>query len=170
MRFNDPVLLLEHGLLYAEQGDVPVDDIDYCVPYGKAKVLRAGTDVTVLTYLMGVGACVKAAEELAAQGISAEVIDLRTLDYQGMDYETIGASVRKTGSVLIVEQGPRSLTLSGRIADEIQERFFDYLDCPVGKVTSTDVPSPVSRKLEEAFIPSYETIRDALAKGGKHLF
>ncbi len=170
MRFTDPVFIMEHGLLYAEQGDVPVDDMDYCVPYGKAKVLREGSDVTVLTYLLGVGACVKAAEELAGQGINAEVIDLRTLDYQGMDYETIGASVRKTGSVLIVEQGPRSLTLSGRLADEIQERFFDYLDCPVGKVTSADVPSPVSKKLEEAFIPSYEMIRDALAKGGRHLF
>jgi len=169
MRFDDPVFIMEHGLLYAEQGEVPVGDMDYCVPYGKAKVLRQGTDVTVLTYLLGVGACAKAADELAGQGISAEVIDLRTLDYQGMDYDTIGASVRKTGSVLIVEQGPRSLTLSARLADEIQERFFDYLDCPVGKVTSADVPSPVSKALEDEFIPSYEAIMSAVRKGGQHL-
>jgi len=122
MQFNDPVLFLEHGLLYNEESPVPVNaagevDMDYYVAYGKANVLRAGGDVTVLTYLTGVGHCLKAAEELAGQGVSAEVLDLRTLDYAGMDFAAIGASVKKTGAVLIVEQGARSLTLGARIAD-----------------------------------------------------
>jgi len=170
MRFDDPVVMIEHGMLYADQDNVPANNMDYYIPYGKAKVVREGSDVTVLTYLMGVKSCLQAADELAAEGISAEVIDLRTLDYTGMDYAAIGASVHKTGSVLIVEQSPRSLSLSGRLADEIQERFFDYLDCPVGKVTAPDVPSPVSKKLEDAFIPSLAQIKAAIAQGGKHLF
>jgi 2-oxoisovalerate dehydrogenase E1 component len=101
--------------------------------------------------------------------VSAEVIDLRTLDYTGMDFATIGASVKKTGCALIVEQGPRSLTLGGRISDEIQERFFDYLDCPVAKVTALDVPLPVSRKLEEAVLPSVEQIRAQMARSARRL-
>lgn len=168
VRFDDPVLIMEHGLLYADEGEVPTDTLDYYVPYGVARVLRPGTDVTVLTYLMGVKPCLRAAEELAGEGISAEVIDLRTLDYSGMDYATIGASLKKTGSLLIVEQAPRSLTLGGRIADEAQGRWFDYLDCPVSHVTAPDVPSPVSRRLEETFIPSYDKIRDGIRTAGRH--
>jgi 2-oxoisovalerate dehydrogenase E1 component len=170
MRFNDPVLIVEHGMLYPQEGQVPVDTLDYLVQYGKAKVVRPGVDVTVLTYLTGVDQCVRAAQSLEAQGISAEVIDLRTLDYTGMDFAAIGESVRKTGCALIVEQGPRSLTLGGRISDEIQERFFDYLDCPVAKVAALDVPPPVSRRLEEAVLPSQEQIEAAMARGGRHLF
>jgi 2-oxoisovalerate dehydrogenase E1 component len=169
MRFNDPVLIVEHGKLYGEEFLVPAETMDYYVPYGKAKVVRPGTDVTVLTYLTTVHKCVQVADELAAEGISAEVIDLRTLDYTGMDYSTIGQSVKKTGSVLIVEQGPRSLTLGGRISDEIQERFFDYLDCPTVKVTALDVPPPVSRKLEDAVLPSLAQIKQHIARSGRHM-
>jgi 2-oxoisovalerate dehydrogenase E1 component len=173
MRYADPVLIVEHGMLYAEEGQVPVNAqgkflMDYCVPYGRAKVVRPGENVTVLTYLTGVGKCLQAAEALAEEGIQAEVIDLRTLDYTGMDYATIGESVIKTGSVLIVEQGPRSLTLGARISDEIQERFFDYLDCPVTKVTALDVPPPVSKALEDAVIPSVAQIQAEMARAGKH--
>ncbi|MBN1640153.1 MAG: MFS transporter [Anaerolineae bacterium] len=168
MRFDDPVLIVEHGMLYGQAGLVPAGDLDYCVPYGRARVVRTGGDVTVLTYLTGVGQCLQVAEALAGEGLQAEVIDLRTLDYAGMDMETIGASVRKTGSVLIVEQGPRSLTLGARISDEIQGRFFDYLDCPVGHVTALDVPLPVSRKLEEAALPSAAQIRAEMARGARH--
>ena len=125
MRFIDPVLLIEHGLLYQEEGRVPADTLDYYVPYGKARIVRPGSDVTVLTYLTSVGKCAQIAAELETEGISAEIIDLRTLDYTGMDYFTIGTSVKKTGSVLIVEQAPRSLTLGARLSDEIQERFCE---------------------------------------------
>ena len=171
MRFEDPVLIIEHGLLYPKEDQIPVDNMDYFIAYGKARLLRAGTDVTVLTYLTSVAKCLQAAEALsAAEGISAEVIDLRTLDYVGMDYDTIGESVQKTGSVLIVDQAPRSLSLSARISDEIQERFFDYLDCPVRKVTALDVPVPVSKKLEEAVLPSLDQIGTAMARAGKHQY
>jgi 2-oxoisovalerate dehydrogenase E1 component len=170
MRFNDPVLIVEHGQLYAEKGQVPADTLDYCVPYGKAKIVRPGADVTVLTYLTGVRQCLQAAEALAEEGIEAEVIDLRTLDYAGMDWQTVGDSVRKTGSVLVVEQGPRSLTLGGRIADEIQMRVFDYLDGPVGHVTGVDVPPPVSKKLEEAALPSLEQVKAQIRRGAAHAF
>jgi len=174
MRFEDPVLMLEHGMLYGAPGQVPAEGLggahpmDYYVPYGKARVVREGSDVTVLTYLTGVAKCLQAAEALAGEGISAEVIDLRTLDYIGMDYEAIGRSLQKTGSLLIVEEGPRSLTLGARVADEVQERFFDYLDCPVGHVTAPDVPSMVSRVLEQAFIPSVEQITQQMAVAGRH--
>ena len=170
MRFNDPVLMVEHGMLYSVEGQVPAETMDYFVQYGKAKVVRPGTDVTVLTYLTGVQECVQVAEELEGEGISAEVIDLRTLDYTGMDFATIGQSVKKTGSVLIVEQSPRSMTLGGLIGDEIQGRFFDYLDCPVGHVAGLDVPPPVSRRLEEAVLPSMEQIREQMRRGGRHTF
>jgi len=171
---QDPVLVIDHGKLYAESGPVPLHgeapDLDYRVPYGRARVVRPGRDVTVLTYLTGVGQCTQAAEALAAEGLEAEVIDLRTLDYTGMDWAAIGASVRKTGSVLVVEQGPRSMTLGARIADEIQGRFFDYLDGPVGHVTALDVPPPVSRALEEAVLPSPAQIRAQMARGARHAF
>jgi len=170
MRFLDPVLIVEHGMLYAEKGQVPADTLDYCCPYGKAKIVRPGTDVTVLTYLTGVRQCLQAAEALAEEGIAAEVIDLRTLDYAGMDWQTIGDSVRRTGSVLVVEQGPRSLTLGGRIADEIQMRFFDYMDCPVGHVTGVDVPLPVSKVLEAAALPSLEQVKEQIRRGAAHAF
>lgn len=171
MRFEDPVLIVEHGMLYGEQDHVPVDNLDYFVAYGKARVLRPGTDVTVLTYMRGVKMCLEAAEAMAnEEGLSAEVIDLRTVDYVGMDWETIGASLRKTGSLLIVEQAPRSMSVSGRIGDEVQARFFDYLDCPVGKVTGLDVPPPVSRKLEAAALPSLAQVRAQMLRGARHAF
>jgi len=168
MRFSDPVVVIEHGMLYDELGEVPSDTVDYYVQYGKARVLRAGSDATVLTYLTGIRDCLEVAEGLAQEGISAEVIDLRTLDYIGMDYGTIGRSVKKTGSVLIVEQIPRSMSLAGRISDEIQERFFDYLDCPVAKVAAADVPPPVSKALEDAMLPSAEQIKARMEQAGRH--
>ena len=167
LRLGGPVLMVEHGMLYAQEGPVPADDLDYCIRYGKARVVRPGSQVTVLTYLTGVGQCLQAAKELAGEGISAEVIDLRTLDYAGMDWATIGESVRKTGSVLIVEQAPRSMTLGARISDEIQERFFDYLDAPTAKLAALDVPPPVSRKLEEAVLPSPAQVREAIARAAR---
>lgn len=170
VRLEDPVLMIEHGMMYQDEGRIPVDSLDYMIPYGKANVVRAGVDVTVLTYLTGVAKCLRIAEELAAEGMQAEIIDLRTLDYTGMDWETIGESVKRTGSVLIVEQGARSLTLGARISDEIQERCFDYLDCPVGKVAGLDVPPPVSRKLEDAVVPSIAQIKTQMVRGARHAF
>ena len=98
------------------------------------------------------------------------MIDLRTLDYTGMDFETIGNSLRKTGSLLVVEQAPRSLGLGGRIAAEVQQRFFDYLDGPVGRLSGLDVPNPVSRRLEQAVIHSSAQIKAALLQGARHQY
>jgi 2-oxoisovalerate dehydrogenase E1 component len=167
MRFQDPVLMIEHGQLYGELGQVPADTLDYFVQYGKARTIRSGADLTVVTYMTGVRDCLQAAQQLAAEhGVSAEVIDLRTLDYTGMDYAAIGESLSRTGSLLIVEQAPRSMTLAGRIAYEVQARFFDYLDGPIGTVCGLDVPPPVSRKLEEAVLPSVDGIREAMQRAG----
>lgn len=148
MQYEDPVVLIEHADLYATEGMIPANDLDYFVAYGKAKIVRPGEDLTLLTYSVCVSESLKAAESLAEQGIGAEVIDLRTLDYQGMDYATIGKSVAKTGRVLIVEQTPRSLGISARLADEIQERQFADLLVPVAHLASADVPPPVSKALE----------------------
>jgi 2-oxoisovalerate dehydrogenase E1 component len=170
MRFDDPVLILEHGLLYAEEDQVPAEDMDYYVAYGKAKTLQEGDALTVLTYSYGVTLCRQALEQAAAQGASVELIDLRTLDYTGMDYEAIGRSIQKTGAVLVVNQAARSLSIGARIAEEVQRRFFDYLDAPVAQVTALDVPLPVSKKLEEAVLPSVEQIATAMARGSQHMF
>ena len=160
MCFQDPVLIIEHGKLYGEPGQVPAGKMDYYVAYGKARTVRPGMDVTVVTYMTGVQDCLRAAQQIEEEdGVSAEVIDLRTLDYTGMDYATIGESVKKTGSLLIVEQAPRSMTLAGRISYEIQARYFDFLDGPVATVSALDVPPPVSRKLEQAVLPSVEGIK-----------
>jgi 2-oxoisovalerate dehydrogenase E1 component len=167
IRLNDPVLILEHADLYEQKGEVPVQGLDYYVAYGKARVARPGEDVTVLTYLAGVSEALAAAAELDREGIDAEIIDLRTLDYTGMDYATIGESIRKTGRVIIVEQIPRSMGLTARLSDEIQERFYDELDGPVEKITAPDVPPPVSLALERAMIPDLRLIKDKIANVGK---
>jgi len=168
MAFEDPVLIVEHGLLYDESDDVPADDMDYQVAYGRARTLQEGDVLTVLTYSYGVTLCRQAVQLAAAQGASVELIDLRTLDYVGMDYAAIGASLAKTGALLVVNQAPRSMSIGARIAEEVQRRFFDYLDAPVGQVTALDVPLPVSKKLEEAALPSVQQIADAMVAGARH--
>jgi len=170
IRFNDPVLIIDEHRLYQKKGPVPVIDMDYYIKYGKAKVVREGKDLTVLSYLGAVRDCLAAAQEASEQGLSVEVIDLRTLDYIGMDYATIGFSVKKTNSVLIVEHSARSMGLAGRLSAEIQERFFDYLDCPISKLTLPDVPPPVSRPVEKAIIPGPTEIKAKMIQGSRHHF
>jgi 2-oxoisovalerate dehydrogenase E1 component len=167
VRFNDPVLIVEHADLYQKNSRVPLDNLDYFVAYGKARVVRPGRDVTCLTYLTGVNDAVTAAEELAREGLHVEVIDLRTLDYSGLDFDTIGRSIKKTKLVLILEQVPRSMGVASRISDEIQERFFDFLDGPIEKITAPDVPPPVSRALEVFMLPDRELIKRRLRRVGK---
>jgi len=145
---------------------VPADTLDYCVAYGKARVVRPGKDVTVLTYLTGVYDTLAAAHELAEEGLDVEIIDLRTLDYSGLDFETIGESVEKTGRVIIVEQVPRSMGVASRVSDEIQARFYDLLDAPVENITAPDVPPPVSRALETVMLPDLQYIKKRLRAVG----
>jgi pyruvate/2-oxoglutarate/acetoin dehydrogenase E1 component len=106
-------------------------------------------------------------KEVFPEGLDVEVVDLRTLDYSGLDFDTIGQSVEKTGLVLILEQVPRSMGIASRISDEIQERFYDFLDAPVEKITAPDVPAPVSRALETAMLPNIELIKQRLRAVGK---
>ena len=152
MHSLDPVLMLEHHSLYTQKFDIPADALDYCIPFGKAKVVEEGEDLTVLCYSSMVGRVQRLQQELRAGGCSVELLDLRTLDLPGIDYETIGTSVKKTGAIVIVEEAPRSQGICDKIAAGVCERFFDYLDAPPACVNSQDVPNPVSRKLEEAVL------------------
>lgn len=170
IRLRDPVLIIEHGKLYNDTFNIPADTLDYYIAYGRARVVREGDTLTVLTYLTGLRECQLAVEELGQDGRGIEIIDLRTLDYVGMDYETIARSVQKTGSVLIVEQAPRSMGISARLSDEIQERFYDYLDAPVSKVAAPDVPAPVSKALEYAMWPTHSEIKEKMLLGCRHHF
>lgn len=147
LRCEDPVLVIEHVDLYNSTGPAPVDDLDYFIPLGKAKVVRPGTAMTVLTYLNMVRPVLQQVEEL---GLDAEVIDLRSLDRAGIDWETIEASIRKTGNVLVVEQGPIGTSYGGILAAEIQNRCFDWLDQPVQRVHGAEASPSISKVLEAA--------------------
>ncbi|MCP4396055.1 MAG: hypothetical protein GY801_01920 [bacterium] len=167
MHSLDPVVIIEHHSLYTKKFPVPVDALDYCVPFGKANIISAGNDVTVLVYGSMAERVKRLHKELSTRGISAEIIDLRSLDLPSIDYETIGASVKKTGAVAIVEEAPTSQSIGDKIASVITERYFDYLDAPPGFMTSMDVPNPVSRQLEQTVLLSDRNIlhiTEAIAK------
>jgi 2-oxoisovalerate dehydrogenase E1 component len=155
LALDDPVLMLEHVDLYGTEGEMPVDDLDYQIPFGTAAVRRAGSEVTVLTYLSMVA---RAADAIERSGTDAELIDLRFLDRASLDWETIGASVRKTNAVLIVEQGTLGTSYGGWLADELQRRFFDWLDQPVQRVTGAESSPSISRVLEQAAIATTDDI------------
>lgn len=154
LRCQDPVIVLEHVDLYATSGAVPVDDLDYCLPVGKAAVRRAGRQITILTYLSMTNQVLDALDQLASSNaaIDADVIDLRWLDRASVDWDTIGASIRETNNVLIAEQGAQGTSYGGWLADEIQRRYFDWLDQPVQRVTGGEASPSISRVLERAAI------------------
>ncbi|WP_417278971.1 alpha-ketoacid dehydrogenase subunit alpha/beta [Celeribacter sp.] len=147
LQCEDPVLVIEHVDLYASKGVGPADDLDYMIPLGKAKVVREGARVTVLTYLAMVE---KTREVVERLGVDAEIIDLRSLDRAGLDWETIEASIEKTGNVLIVEQGSSGTSYGGWLADEIQRRCFDFLDQPIKRVHGAEASPSISKVLEAA--------------------
>jgi 2-oxoisovalerate dehydrogenase E1 component len=158
MRSNDPVLVIEHHSLYGREFPVPDGNLDYCIPFGKARVVSEGTDVTLLAYGALAGRCGELIRKFAEAGVSVELIDLRTLDLPGIDYGTIGASLEKTGALVIAEEAPASQSIGSTISASIMERFFEYLDAPVTRVTSLDIPLPVSRVLERETMISDEKI------------
>jgi len=155
LAIEDPVLILEHVDLYGSEGDIPVDDLDYQIPFGRAAVRRPGSDVTVLTYLSMVA---HAAEAIEQTGIDAELIDLRFLDRASLDWATVGDSIKKTNAVLIVEQGAQGTSYGAWLADEIQRRFFDWLDQPVNRVTGGEASPSISKVLERAAIAGTDEV------------
>ncbi|WP_431795313.1 alpha-ketoacid dehydrogenase subunit alpha/beta [Microbacterium enclense] len=161
LALEDPVLVIEHVDLYGTPDRVPDTDLDYVIPPGSAAVRREGNDVTVLTYLSMVGHTLEAVEQT---GTDAEVIDLRWLDRASLDWDTIGESIRKTNAVLIVEQGARGPSYGTWLADEIQRRFFDWLDQPVERVTGGEASPSISKVLERAAIARTEEVVEGLER------
>jgi len=155
LALQDPVLVIEHVDLYGQPEDIPAGDLDYQLPFGKAGIRREGNDVTMISYLSMVRHCLEAVEQ---SGMDAEVIDLRWLDRASLDWETIGESIRKTNSVLIVEQGARGTSYGAWLADEIQRRFFDWLDQPIERVTGSEASPSISKVLERAAIARTEEV------------
>jgi len=151
IRDPNPVIFLENEVLYGHSFEVPVLD-DFVLPIGKAKILRQGTDVTLVSFSNGLGYTLAAADELAGQGIDAEIIDLRTL--KPMDHATIIASVKKTGRLVTVEEGWSVCGIGSEISAVIMEKAFDYLDAPVTRVSGKDVPMPYAANLEKLALPS----------------
>ena len=154
IREDDPVMFLEHKILYAQKGEVP--ETEYLIPLGKADVKRQGKDVTIIAYSRQVVFALEAAKELAAQGIDAEVIDLRTL--VPLDWETIETSVKKTHRVVVVQEAVKRGGYAGEIATQIMENAFDELDAPVKRVAGLNVVLPFSPALEDAAYPSAKDI------------
>jgi len=159
---KDPVVVLEHVDLYGSTGEGPADDFDYVLPVGKAAVRRSGTQLTVLTYLAMTNYVLQAVED--TDSVDAEVIDLRWLDRASIDWDTIGESIKKTNNVLIAEQGALGTSYGGWLADEIQRRFFDYLDQPVQRVTGGEASPSISCVLERAAIAKDAEVASALVE------
>ena len=155
LALQDPVLVIEHVDLYGQTDEIPAGDLDYQLPFGKAGIRRSGLDVTVISYLSMVRHALEAVEQT---GIDAEVIDLRWLDRASIDWETLGISIKKTNSVLIVEQGAQGTSYGGWLADELQRRYFDYLDQPIERVTGGEASPSISRVLERAAIARTEEV------------
>ena len=155
LALQDPVLVIEHVDLYQTADRVPEGDLDYILPPGRAAVRRAGSDVTVISYLSMVA---HSLEAIAQSGLDAELIDLRWLDRASIDWDTIGESIKKTNAVLIVEQGAQGTSYGAWLADELQRRFFDWLDQPIQRVTGGEASPSISKVLERAAIARTEEV------------
>jgi pyruvate dehydrogenase E1 component beta subunit len=158
IRDPNPVVFLENEILYGVASPVP-KLTEYVLPIGRARVVRSGNDVTIVSWSIGMTYALKAADELAKENISAEVIDLRTL--KPMDTETIIKSVKKTGRLVTVEEGWRQSGVGAEIAARMMEEAFDYLDAPVTRVTGEDVPMPYAANLEKLALPSVAKVVEA---------
>jgi pyruvate dehydrogenase E1 component beta subunit len=159
IRDSNPVIFLEHELLYNSKGEVP-DDPDFTVPLGRCEVKREGSDITIVAYSRMTILALQAAEILEKEGISCEVVDLRSLS--PLDNETILNSVKKSGRAVVVEECWKTCGLGAEIGSRIYDGCFDILRAPVKRVSGLDVPMPYSRKLEKLCIPQVEDIVDAV--------
>ena len=158
IRDPNPVVFLENEILYGRSFDVPVMD-DYTVPFGKAKIWREGTDITIVSFGIGMTYALEAADELAKDGISAEVIDLRTL--RPLDYDTVIKSVQKTNRCITVEEGFPVCSIGNHLSAYIMTHAFDYLDAPVLNCAGKDVPMPYAANLEKLALITTQEVVDA---------
>ena len=161
IRSEDPVVFLENELMYGRTFEVPKLD-DYVLPIGKARIVRAGKDVTIVSYSIGVGVALEAAEKLAAEGVDAEVIDLRTL--RPLDTATVLESLKKTNRMVVVEEGWPVCSISSEIVAVAMEQGFDDLDAPVLRVTNEDVPLPYAANLEKLALITADKVVAAVKK------
>ncbi|MEY3832901.1 MAG: hypothetical protein RLZZ130_379 [Pseudomonadota bacterium] len=161
IRCEDPVVFLENELLYGRTFEVPAGD-DHVLPIGKARVVREGTDVTIVSYSIGVGLSMDAADMLAAEGISAEVIDLRTI--RPLDTQTVLASLAKTNHLVVAEEGWPVCSVGSEVLAVCMEQGFDDLDAPVLRVTNEDVPMPYAANLEKATLINADKIAAGVRK------
>ena len=160
IRDDQPVVFLEHKLLYNTRGEVPEGDVT--VPLGKAAILREGCDISIFATSKMVVEALKAADLLAADGVSAEIVDLRSL--RPLDVNAIVASIAKTHHAVVVNEGWRFCGYAAELSATIMDHAFDELDAPVARVTLPDMPIPYSEPLETAMLPSAEKIRAAALK------
>ena len=158
IRDPNPVIFLENEVLYGHSSPVPKLD-DFVLPIGKARIARAGKDVTIVAWSMGMTYALGAADQLAGEGIEAEVIDMRTL--RPMDIATVAESVQKTGRAVTVEEGWKQSGVGAEIAARLMEEAFDYLDAPVARVAGKDVPMPYAANLEKLALPSIAEVVEA---------
>lgn len=160
IRSDDPVLFIEHALLYGTKGPVP--EGEFLIPLGQSDRKREGRDITIVTYSRMLPLTMRAAEQLSRQGIEADVIDLRTL--RPLDMEPVLESVRRTNHVLIVSEDWRSYGIGAEVAARIQEEAFDYLDAPIGRVAQLEVPMPYADNLERLAFPDVVDILQGVSE------
>lgn len=158
IRDNNPVVFLEHKGLYAVKGEV--EDEEFLLPIGKAEIQRSGSDLTIITYSRMLGLAMEAAERYAEQGVSIEVVDVRTL--KPLDFDTMEASARKTGRVVILHEAVKTGGMGAEISAELNNRLFGVLQAPIQRVASHDVPLPANLELEKLVIPSAERLNEAI--------
>ncbi|MFY8033364.1 MAG: alpha-ketoacid dehydrogenase subunit beta, partial [Flexibacteraceae bacterium] len=158
IRDNDPVIFMESESMYGDKGEVPTEE--YLIPIGSAKIVRPGTDVTLVSFGKMMKVAYAAADEMVKNNVSVEVIDLRSV--RPIDYKTIVESVKKTNRLVVLEEAWPLASISSELAYHIQRYAFDYLDAPVNRVTSRDVPLPYAPTLIEAILPSVDRTVKAL--------
>jgi pyruvate dehydrogenase E1 component beta subunit len=160
IRQDNPIIVIEGQELYRLRGEVPEEE--YTLPIGQAEIKREGVDVTLIAWSKMLHLALEAAEALAAQGIRAEVIDLRTL--KPLDIDTLVKSVRKTGRVVVIEEGWRFCGVGAEIATQLYSLVFGELDAPIERVTAFDVPMPYNKNLERAALPTRERVIEAVRR------
>jgi pyruvate dehydrogenase E1 component beta subunit len=154
IRDPDPVMFIEHSLLYGTRGEVP--EGDYTVPLGQADVKREGTDLTIVTYSRSLLIAQQAADQLAKQGVAAEIVDLRSL--RPLDIGPAVTSVQKTNRALVVEEDWRSCGMGAEVVARLQEEAFDYLDAPIARIAAVEVPLPYAKNLERLCYPTEQDV------------